>query len=94
MPSRFFIALIASGTSTLKVVKILVALKATVTEEGRWRSHRKGKSKMWLTHISHNVADPHVRGNNVIHCVADPQVMEMQATNSPVNYGCLTVDEE
>ena len=24
-----------------------------------------------------NVADPHVRGNNVIHCVMDPEVMEM-----------------
>ena len=23
-----------------------------------------------------NVADTHVRGNNVIHCVVDPQVME------------------
>ena len=63
-------------TSALKVVRILVALKATVTEEGRWRTHRKGKSYMWRTHISHNVVDPHVRGNNVIHCVADPQVME------------------
>ena len=31
---------------------------------------------MWLTHISHSVADPHVRWNNVIHYVADPQVME------------------
>ena len=31
---------------------------------------------MWRTHISHSVVDPHVRGNNVIHCVADPQVME------------------
>ena len=49
---------------------------------------------MWRTHISHGVVDPHVRENNVIHCVADPQVMEMQAMNSPVNYGCLTVDEE
>ena len=26
---------------------------------------------MLWTHISHSVADPHVRGNNVIHCVAD-----------------------
>ena len=31
---------------------------------------------MWLTHISHSVADPRVRGNNVVHCVADPQVIE------------------
>ena len=29
---------------------------------------------MWRTHISHSVADLHVRGNNVIHYVADPQV--------------------
>ena len=49
---------------------------------------------MWWTYISHSVANQHVRGNNEIHCVADPQVMEMQATNSPVSYGCLTVDEE
>ena len=26
---------------------------------------------MWWTYISHSVADQHVRGNNVIHCVAD-----------------------
>ena len=38
--------------------------------------------------------EPTCEGDNVIHCVADPQVMEMQATNSPVSYGCLTVDEE
>ena len=49
---------------------------------------------MWQTHISHSVADPHVRGNNVIHCMADPQMMEMKATNSSVNYGSLTVDRE
>ena len=30
MPSRFLVALIATGTSTLKVVGILVALNATV----------------------------------------------------------------
>ena len=75
--SRFLVALLATGTSALKVVGILVALKATVTEEGRWRTHRKGKSQMWQTHISHSVADPYVRGNNVIHYAADPQVMEM-----------------
>ena len=44
MPSRFLVALIATGTSTLKVVGILVALKATVTDEGRLWTHRKGKS--------------------------------------------------
>ena len=49
---------------------------------------------MWRTHISHSVADPHVRGNNVIHYVADPQVMEMQAMISPVGYVCLTVDRK
>ena len=47
---------------------------------------------MWRTRISHSVADPHVRGNNVIHCVADPQVWEMQATNSPVSYGKKVTD--
>ena len=26
-----------------------------------------------------------MKGNNIIHCVADPQVMEMKATNSPVS---------
>ena len=76
VPSRFLVALIATGTSTLKVVGILVALKATVTEEGRWRTHRKGKSYMWRNHIYHSVMDLHVRRNTVIHCVADPQVME------------------
>ena len=38
------------------------------------------------THIFQSVADPHVRGNNVIHCVEDPQVREMQDTNSRVSY--------
>ena len=64
-------------TSALKVAGILVALKATVTEVGRWQTHRKGKSQMWRTHISHIVADPYVRGNNVVHYVADAQVTEM-----------------
>ena len=63
--------------SALKVVGVLVALKATVTEKGMWRTHRKGKSKMWQTQISHSVADPRVKGSNVIHYVADPQVMKM-----------------
>ena len=35
---------------------------------------------------SHSVTDPHVRWNNVIHCVVDQQVKEI--------YGCLTVDRE
>ena len=64
-------------TLNVKVFGILVAPKVTVAEEGRWRTHRKGKSLMRRNHISHSVADPHVRGNNVIRCVADPQVMEM-----------------
>ena len=59
MSSRFLVDLIATGTSALKVVGVLVA------EEGR------------RTHISHSVEDPYVRGNNVIHCVADPKVMEI-----------------
>ena len=50
-----------------------------------------GPTGMWRT-ISHSVTDPHVRGNNVIQCGAEPQVMEMKAANSPVSYGSLTVD--
>ena len=42
--SRFLVALIATGTSTLKLAGFLVALKATVTEEERWRTNQKGKS--------------------------------------------------
>ena len=49
---------------------------------------------MWRTHISHSVVESHVRGNNVIHCVADPQVMEMEAMISPGSFDCLTVDRE
>ena len=49
---------------------------------------------MWWTHISQTVADPHVRGNDVIQYVVDLQVIEMQAMNSPVSYGHLTVDRE
>ena len=52
-----------------------------VTEWGRWR-----------THISHSVADPHVRWKNVIHCVAVPQVREMWAKNSPESYGKKVAD--
>ena len=37
---------------------------------------------MWQTYISHSVVDSHVRRNNVIHFVEDPQVKEMKATNS------------
>ena len=33
---------------------------------------------MRQTHISHSVVDPHVKGINVIHCVADPQLIEMK----------------
>ena len=47
---------------------------------------------MWRTHISHSVTDPHVRGNNVIHCVADPKVRETKATNSPLSYGKKAAD--
>ena len=49
---------------------------------------------MWRTHVHHSVADQHVRGNNVIHFVADPQVMEMYATNIPESYSCPAVDKE
>ena len=49
---------------------------------------------MWRTHISQSMADPHVRGNNVIYCVADPQVKEMKATNSYESCGGLTFDRE
>ena len=42
--SKFWVALIAIGTSALKVDGILVAVKATVTEEGMWRIHRKTKT--------------------------------------------------
>ena len=49
-----------------------------------------------------NVADPHfsqyvdthVRGNNAIHCVADPKVKEIKATNSFESYVRLTDDRE
>ena len=34
----------------------------------------KDNVKTWWTHISRSVVDPHVRGNNLIHCVMDPQV--------------------
>ena len=47
---------------------------------------------MWRTHISHSVVDTHVRGNNVIHCVADPKVKKTKAMNSFESYVWLTVD--
>ena len=42
--SRFWVALRATGMSTLKVDGILVAVKATVTEEGMRRIHRETKT--------------------------------------------------
>ena len=39
----------------------------------------KENVKMWMTHISHSVADPHVKGSTVIHYVADPQVNHMRS---------------
>ena len=41
-----------------------------------------------------SVADPRVRGNKVIHCLADLQVKGMKAPNSCESYGCLTVDRK
>ena len=40
---------------------------------------------------SHSVTDPHMRGNNVTHCVTDLKVKEM---NSSESCGCLAVDTE
>ena len=37
--------------------------------------------RRWPTHLRKKmlkVVDPHVRGNNVIHCEADPQVKKMR----------------
>ena len=42
--SRFLVALIATEMLTFKIYGIVVALKATVTEEGKWRNYQKGKS--------------------------------------------------
>ena len=74
---------------TPTVDRILEALKATVTELWRWRTHRNVADP-----ISYSVADPHVMGSYVIHYVGDPQMIYMKATNSPVSYGCLTVGRE
>ena len=43
-----------------------------------------------------NVADPYFSqcNNNVIHCLAEPQVKDMKAPNSSAGGGCLTVDRE
>ena len=45
---------------------------------------------MWWTHICHSVADPHVKGNQVTHCVVDLQVKEIKTMNVFESYGCLT----
>ena len=36
----------------------------------------------------------YVRGNNLIDCVANPQVKEIKAVNIFESYGCLTVNRE
>ena len=73
--------------STLTVVRILVAPKATVTEGRRCRTH-------WRRSGPTFVANPHVKGNNVIHSVADPKMKETKTMNSPESYVCLTVNRE
>ena len=96
--------------SILTVEKILVALKAIVernVNSHRWKDSGilKATAKKAADPLekkipniadqhSHSVADPHVRWNNVIHCVADQQVKEMKAMNGSEIYGCLTVDRE
>ena len=49
---------------------------------------------MCWTHISHSVADSHVRLNNLIHREVDPHVNEMEAKNSYESCGWHTVDRE
>ena len=49
---------------------------------------------MWGNHISESVAEPHVMGNTVIHCVVDPKVKEMKAKYGFESYDCLTVDRK
>ena len=49
---------------------------------------------MWRRPKFVTVWRTHVRGNNVIRCVAHPQLVERKATNSFVSCGCLTVDRE
>ena len=63
---------IVNSNVTPTVDKILVGLKDMITEWRRRQMHQRGKPQMWQTHISYSVVDPHVRENNVIHCVVDP----------------------
>ena len=69
------------GMSTPTVERILIGQKAMITEWRRWRTNWRRKSHMWWTHISRSVVDPYVRTNNVIHCVAEPQVKKTKALN-------------
>ena len=95
---------------TPTVDRVLVALKAIVDRNynsHRWQD--SGTSERYCysvkkvedppeiemrTPISHSATDPHVRGNNIIHCVGDPQLKGMKAVNSFESYGCLTADRE
>ena len=61
--------------STPTVDRILVAPKATVRPEGGGPTEKESPKCGGATFLS--VADPHVRGNNVMQCVADPQMREM-----------------
>ena len=49
---------------------------------------------MWQTHISHSGADPYVKGDNLIHCVANPQAKKIKGVSNLESYGCVTVDRE
>ena len=88
MSSRFLVALKATRTSAFKVVGILLVLKATVdknvnshcgqdSDSSESYSYRVEMVADPLERDILNVAGPHVRGNNVMYCVVDPQVIEM-----------------
>ena len=83
--SRFWLA--------VRVIYILTyTVTATNYENPDCNCFYRQKIKLWYHiisyHISQCVTDPHVSGNIVINCVADPQMQEMKATNSYESYGC------
>lgn len=81
------------------VERLLVAPKNSVYNSYSWResfAYRVKKVKKTPEKKILNAVDPYFLqySNNVIHCVADPQVKDMKAPNSSKSSGCLSVDRE
>ena len=81
------------------IERLLIAPKNSVYNSYSWREsfgYRVKKVEKIPEKKILNAVHPYFLqySNNVIHCVADPQVTDMKAPNSSESGGCLSVDRE